>query len=141
MLQSAQQTDYIQALALKESGNTAYQSAEYQLALKHYSQIFVFLGMNPPMNMNMMMGSGASTKHVAPRPPPRDPMQRQIDDLRLSAFNNMAAVYCKMGKWKDCKEKCSRVLQHDDQNIKALFRRGMAHRKLNALKMAKCDML
>ena len=36
---------------------------------------------------------------------------------------------------------CAQVLQHDDQNIKALFRRGMAHRKLNALKMAKCDML
>merc|ERR1711994_653626 len=68
-----------------------------------------------------------------------DPMQRQIDDLRITAFNNMAAVYFKMGKWRECKAKCTRVLEDDNQNIKALYYRGMAHRRMRLVKSAKSD--
>merc|ERR1712233_209716 len=102
------------------------------------------IGMNPCMNMSQMMGQGQA-QNAAPKNPnlpqaSKDPLQQRTDELRLTAFNNMAAVYAKMGKWDDCKDKCSRVLKHDDKNTKALFRRGMAHRKLNLYELARADL-
>merc|ERR1712113_1209047 len=86
------------------------------------------------------MGQGGSPPNPATPSSTKDPLQQKTDELRLQAFNNMAAVYAKMNKWDDCKEKCSRVLKVDDKNTKALFRRGMAHRKLNLYELARADL-
>merc|ERR1712154_302822 len=83
---------------------------------------------------------GSSGAPPDPSSKSKDPLVAQTDQLRLTAFNNMAAVYSKMGRWDDCKEKCSRVLKHDEKNTKALFRRGMAHRKLNLFELARADL-
>ena len=102
------QSDYDQALALKDSGNTAFKNGDFKVALKNYSRIFMHIGMNPCMNMSQMMGQGGSKNPDLPQAS-KDPLQQKTDELRLTAFNNMAAVYAKMGKWEDCKDKCSRV--------------------------------
>merc|ERR1719445_2320745 len=86
-----------------------------------------------------MMGSGGAPPDPATKS--KDPLQVQTDQLRLTAFNNMAAVYSKMGKWDEAKEKCTRVLKHDEKNTKALFRRGMAYRKLNLYELARADLI
>ena len=106
------QSDYEQAFDLKQKGNACFKTGDLKGALKHYSRIFMHIGMNPCMNMSQMMGAGGN-----PNPNPqsktpqqkKDPLQQQTDELRLTAFNNMAAVYAKMNKWDDCKEKCARV--------------------------------
>merc|ERR1712173_188232 len=98
-------------------------------------------GMNPCMNMSQMMGQGGAPPNPSTPQSTWDPLQQKTDELRLTAFNNMAAVYSKMGKWEDCKEKCTRVLKHDDKNTKALFRRGMAFRKLNLYELARVDLM
>merc|ERR1719464_2127981 len=90
-----------------------------------------------------MMGGGGGGGGGAPSAAPqkeKDPLVVKTDQLRLTAFNNMAAVYSKMGKWDEAKEKCSRVLKHDEKNTKALFRRGVAHRKLNLFELARADL-
>lgn len=132
------QGDYDQALALKDAGNAAFKAGDLKGALKNYSRIFMHIGMNPCMNMSQMMGGGGAPPDPAAKS--KDPLQQKTDELRLTAFNNMAAVYSKMGKWEDAKEKCSRVLKHDDKNKKALFRRGMALRKLNLYELARVDL-
>eukprot|EP00486_Rosalina_sp_Unknown_P000484 CAMPEP_0201565890 /NCGR_PEP_ID=MMETSP0190_2-20130828/5314_1 /ASSEMBLY_ACC=CAM_ASM_000263 /TAXON_ID=37353 /ORGANISM="Rosalina sp." /LENGTH=312 /DNA_ID=CAMNT_0047983903 /DNA_START=115 /DNA_END=1053 /DNA_ORIENTATION=+ len=132
------QADYDQALALKDAGNAAFKSGDFKGALKNYSRIFMHIGMNPCMNMSQMMGGGGAPP--AQNQQSKDPLQQKTDGLRLTAFNNMAAVYAKMGKWDDCKDKCTRVLKHDDKNTKALFRRGMAQRKLNLYELARADL-
>jgi len=132
------QADYDQALALKDAGNAAFKGGDLKGALKNYSRIFMHIGMNPCMNMSQMMGGGGAPPDPASKS--KDPLQQKTDELRLTAFNNMAAVYSKMGKWEDAKEKCSRVLKHDDKNMKALFRRGMAFRKLNLYELARADL-
>merc|ERR1719410_1065938 len=86
------------------------------------------------------MGSGGAPPSSATPQKAKDPLVAKTDLLRLTAFNNMAAVYSKMGRWDDAKEKCSRVLKHDEKNTKALFRRGMAHRKLNLYELARADL-
>merc|ERR1719229_1039550 len=88
-----------------------------------------------------MMGSGGAPPSSATPQKAKDPLVAKTDLLRLTAFNNMAAVYSKMGRWDDAKEKCSRVLKHDEKNTKALFRRGMAHRKLNLYELARADLI
>merc|ERR1712087_231186 len=98
------------------------------------------IGMNPCMNMSQMMGQGGAPPNPSTPSSTKDPLQQKTDELRLTAFNNMAAVYAKMQKWDDCKDKCTRVLKHDDKNTKALFRRGMAHRKLNLYELARADL-
>ena len=101
------QADYDEALALKDAGNTAFKAGDFKGALKNYSRIFMHIGMNPCMNMSQMMGGGGAPPD--PSAKSKDPLQQKTDELRLTAFNNMAAVYSKMGKWEDCKEKCTRV--------------------------------
>merc|ERR1719499_2049951 len=88
------------------------------------------------MNLSMMMGAKAPSNNATSS---HDQMEQKIDELRLTAFSNMAAVYFKMGKWRECKAKCTRVLQHDNQNIKALYYRGMVHRRLKSVQSAKSD--
>merc|ERR1712048_1011120 len=131
--------DYDQALALKDAGNTAFKEQDYKNALKHYSRIFMHIGMNPCMNMSQMTGQAQKNPNLPQAS--KDPLQQKTDELRLTAFNNMAAVYAKMGKWDDCKDKCTRVLKHDEKNTKALFRRGMAHRKLNLYEFSRADLI
>merc|ERR1719297_402232 len=92
------------------------------------------------MNMSQMMGQGGAPPNPSTPQSTKDPLQQKTDELPLTAFNNMAAVYAKMGKWDDCKDKCTRVLKHDEKNTKALFRRGMAHRKLNLYELARADL-
>eukprot|EP01083_Nonionella_stella_P199180 730576_1 len=133
------QSDYDQALDLKNKGNECFKAGNLKGALKNYSRIFMHIGMNPCMNMSQMMGGGGDPSAQVPKQQ-KDPLQQKTDALRLTAFNNMAAVYAKMNKWDDCKEKCSRVLKVDDKNTKALFRRGMAHRKLNLYELARSDL-
>eukprot|EP00483_Globobulimina_turgida_P000743 UN00743 len=133
------QSDYDQALDLKNNGNACFKSGDLKGALKNYSRIFMHIGMNPCMNMSQMMGQGGNPNPATPQQK-KDPLQQKTDELRLTAFNNMAAVYAKMNKWDDCKEKCTRVLKVDDKNTKALFRRGMAHRKLNLYELARVDL-
>merc|ERR1712003_418664 len=98
-------------------------------------------GMNPCMNMSQMMGQGGAPPNPSTPQSTKDPLQQKTDELRLTAFNNMAAVYAKMGNWTDCKDKCTRVLKHDENNTKALFRRGMAHRRLNAYELSRADLM
>eukprot|EP01084_Bolivina_argentea_P003303 6201_1 len=132
-------SDYTAALALKDGGNSAFKQGDYKGALKHYSRIFMHIGMNPCMNMSQMMGQSGNP-NPSTSSSTKDPLQQKTDELRLTAFNNMAAVYAKLGKWDDVKEKCTRVLKHDDKNTKALFRRGMSYRKLNLYELARVDL-
>jgi len=129
-------SDYEDALKLKEQGNEAFKKGNNQEALKCYSRIFMYLGMNPRSNISNFTGQANPS---APRP--KDPLEAKCDELRLNGFNNMAAVYAKMNNWQDCKEKCNKVLDLEANNAKALFRRGQAQRQLGSYELARSDLL
>jgi hypothetical protein len=100
------------------------------------------IGMNPCMNMSQMMGGGPAAgtgAGPASAAAKKDPLQMKTDLLRLTAFNNISAVYAKKGNWEECKQKCTRVLGHDDKNTKALFRRAKAYRNLGLYELARAD--
>ncbi len=76
--------------------------------------------MNPCMNMGAMMGKDPGKPkaknplvNLSPPLPLRfDSLKKKeekTDQLRITAFNNIAAVYARQEKWDECKEKCTRV--------------------------------
>lgn len=131
--------DYDQAMILKNKGNDAFKKQDYENALKYYSQILIHLGMNSRMSINQITNKNAVENPY--KKSSRSILQKKTDDLRLVAFNNMAAVYLKLEKYEQVIEKTSRVIDDDENNKKALFRRGMAHRKLGKLDEARDDLL
>lgn len=51
----------------------------------------------------------------------------QARELRKTCHLNLAAVKVKQGKWKEVVSNCSKVLEADGDNIKALYRRAQAY--------------
>ena len=145
------QLDYEIAIELKERGNTAYKNGmrqynndkvaaikEFRNALKYYSQILSYLGMNSQMSLRQVCTNNGGANPY--RQSTRTSLQKDIDSLRLVAFNNMAAVYLKTEEYEKAIDKTTRVLEEDANHKKALFRRGMAYRKTNQLHKALEDL-
>merc|ERR1719233_1766229 len=72
---------------------------------------------------------------------PLKKLRKESDSLRKTCFNNISAVYAKMGEWDKSLEKSQKVLEMDDKNQKALYRCGVAYRNLREYEKAKESLL
>merc|ERR1719419_1112787 len=72
---------------------------------------------------------------------PLKKLRKDADMLRKTCFNNISAVYAKMGDWEKSLEKAQKVLEMDEKNEKALFRSGVAYRNMREFKKAKESLL
>ncbi|XP_063991057.1 uncharacterized protein LOC135169733 [Diachasmimorpha longicaudata] len=54
-------------------------------------------------------------------------MNKKIRELRTSLYNNMAMCQLKYNNYEHAIELCTKVLQRDENNVKALYRRGCAY--------------
>ncbi|CAK7339867.1 unnamed protein product [Dovyalis caffra] len=59
--------------------------------------------------------------------------------LRLSCYLNNAACKLKLGEYLEASRLCSKVLERDPRNVKALFRRSQAHLRTSELEKAEAD--
>merc|ERR1712228_739775 len=123
------------ALALKKEGNAFYKQNEFKQALKAYSQIFIHLGMNSSTNVSSIFGIENKNKENSEQ---MKLIRGKINELRLSAFNNMSMVQLKQGNFSKVIANCTNAIQSDAYNFKALLRRARAYRHLkdrqNAIK-------
>ena len=62
-------------------------------------------------------------------------------DLKLMCLNNMAACQLKLCQYEHCITNCTKILNREPKNVKALYRRGTAHLKLKNLEPAEVDFL
>merc|ERR1719419_378744 len=77
------------------------------------------------------IGAGAiNRKEEGDEDDPLKKLRKDADTLRKTCFNNISAVYAKMGDWEKSLEKAQKVLQMDEKNQKALFRSGVAYRNM-----------
>lgn len=53
--------------------------------------------------------------------------KKKISDLRLNLYNNMAMCQLKCNNYDHTITLCTKVLQKDENNVKALYRRGCAY--------------
>merc|ERR1719419_2039756 len=72
---------------------------------------------------------------------PLKKLRKESDILRKTCFNNISAVYAKMGQWDKSLEKAQKVLEMEEKNQKALFRSGVAYRNMKEFEKAKESLL
>ncbi len=77
----------------KESGNSWYSSQRYNYALKRYQKVLEYL--------KDTEGEGEE--------PNDDKMEQEVNDIRLSIYSNMAAVYLETKEFKLAEENCNKV--------------------------------
>jgi len=63
-------------------------------------------------------------------------MEKLIRELELSAHKNLSLCYVKTGKYLTCVEQCKTILDIEPNNVKILFRIGLAQLKLDMLSEA-----
>merc|ERR550534_2998709 len=84
------------------------------------------------------IGGGAiNRKEEDEEADPLKKLRKDADMLRKTCFNNISAVYAKMGDWEKSLEKAQKVLEMDEKNQKALFRSGVAYRNMREFEKAK----
>jgi tetratricopeptide (TPR) repeat protein/uncharacterized protein (DUF2384 family) len=64
----------------------------------------------------------------------------QSTSLRTSCYANLASCYLQLELWNDCILACNAVLKEDENNRKALYRRGQALAGLNRVEEAVNDL-
>jgi len=135
---------YREALALKEEGNIAFKKGELKLALKNYSRMLIHLGMKPTFAMSSLGLEGGAINRNEEKDSEDDPLKKlrkDADELRKTCFNNISAVYAKLGDWIKSLEKAQKVLEMDEKSVKALFRVGVAYRNMKEYDKAKESLL
>lgn len=133
--------DYDAALKLKQEGNTFFKSKDYQNALKSYTQIFIHIGMNPMADVQAVLGALSNDTNT--KQSVSDDVKQiklKIDELRLSAFNNMSMVYLKQNNYKKAIEHSTKAIKCSHYNFKARLRRARSYRHLKEIKKAKNDL-
>jgi len=104
----------------KEEGNRLFKEEKYDEASKAYSKALDYF----------KESWGFS-----------DQEKKEADDVKLPCFLNLAAAQLRLKEYSECVVNCHKALDIDSSNIKALFRKGQAHSRMNEFEKAKSDFL
>lgn len=67
-------------------------------------------------------------------------LESNINNLRLVLYNNMAGCQLNRKNYEHAVSLCNKILNKEDNNVKALYRRGVAHGNLKDLEKAVADL-
>ncbi len=70
----------------------------------------------------------------------RDSALRLIVDIEIPVCLNLGLSYLKLGKHHHAINYCSQALDKDEDNEKALYRRGVAFMKIGELRRSRLDL-
>lgn len=107
------------AVNLKEMGNNAFKEGDLATAARHYRR-----GANQ-INRKINKANAG---------------EDQVKQLLLTLHSNLSMVCFKQKKYKVSREAAAKALAIDPNHVKALYRRGVAHRELGDLDSAKEDL-
>ncbi|XP_036145842.1 FK506-binding protein 59 [Monomorium pharaonis] len=107
-----------QAKMQKDKGTKYFTSDKLNLAIKAYQKIFKYL-------------NGESGFE--------DDLKKEKDSLLIAGHLNLALCYLKTNENLLARDECTKALELDPQNEKALFRRGQAHLGLSSPEIAVND--
>ena len=105
----------------KKNGNEKFTSSDYTAAAHRYSNALKYL---------ITIGSHVSGAEAS-----------EVRLLKTACYLNLAAAQLKLGLPHHVISNCSKVLAVDENNCKALFRRGQAHCAMNEFELAEVDLL
>ncbi|EAR82877.2 tetratricopeptide repeat protein (macronuclear) [Tetrahymena thermophila SB210] len=107
----------------KNKGKEAFQKQNYQAAVKHYSKALLAL--------QFLIKDGQIKQ--------KEQMVKFIEDIEIPCNSNLSICNLKLKEYKQCIHFASKVIENDPNNIKCLYRRGMAHLYLNEFDDARND--
>ncbi|XP_055809233.1 70 kDa peptidyl-prolyl isomerase-like [Solanum dulcamara] len=103
---------------IKSEGNELFKDGKFQYASRKYEKASKFIQFNHSFNNDDKC---------------------RANTLRLSCYLNNAACKLKMGEHQEASKLCSKVIDYDPCNVKALFRRAQAYLRINELEKAEID--
>ncbi|KAA3480328.1 peptidyl-prolyl cis-trans isomerase FKBP62-like [Gossypium australe] len=102
----------------KEEGNALFKAGKYERASKRYEKAFRFIEYDSSF---------------------LDEEKEQAKLLKVTCNLNNAACKLKLKDYKKAKKLCTEVLELDDRNVKALYRRAQAYMELVDFDLAEAD--
>ncbi|KAK8332615.1 hypothetical protein V6Z11_A10G152300 [Gossypium hirsutum] len=102
----------------KEEGNALFKAGKYERASKRYEKAFRFIEYDSSFS---------------------DEEKQQAKLLKVTCNLNNAACKLKLKDYKKAKKLCTEVLELDDKNVKALYRRAQAYMELVDFDLAEAD--
>jgi tetratricopeptide (TPR) repeat protein len=106
------------AVGLKEEGNQQFQKGDLDQAARAYRR-----GVNA---LNKIKGSSSNDE--------------QTKALKVTLYTNWSTVTYKAQKYRVSLEMAGKAVAIDGNNVKALYRRAMAHRQVGNLELARTDL-
>jgi len=103
----------------KDEGNQYFKEGKYKDAIKSYDQALYFF------------------EHVFPKSDSED--FELVNQCKLPIFLNQAACHIKEQNWSDARICCEKSLDIDENNVKAIFRRGQAFQGAGNYQKARQD--
>lgn len=97
------------AFAIRSSGNHFFKGGDFPEARRKYKKATKYISL-----LREAMGSTT------------DEQEKKIRDVEVPCCLNLAAAQIKMRDFVNAKRECDKVLEIDEHNPKALFRRGQA---------------
>ncbi|XP_024521648.1 70 kDa peptidyl-prolyl isomerase [Selaginella moellendorffii] len=107
-----------EATVRKDEGNVLYKAGKFARASKKYEQALKFIDYDSNFS---------------------DDEKKQAKALKVSCNLNNAASKLKLNEFKDAIKCCSKVLELESQNVKALYRRAQAYTRTADLDLAEFD--
>ncbi|PAN36313.1 hypothetical protein PAHAL_6G273400 [Panicum hallii] len=102
----------------KEEGNTLFKLGKYARASKRYEKAAKYIEYDSSFS---------------------EDEKKQSKQLKISCNLNNAACKLKLKDYKQAEKLCTKVLELDSQNVKALYRRVQAYMQLADLELAEAD--
>ncbi|ONM03151.1 peptidyl-prolyl isomerase [Zea mays] len=102
----------------KEEGNALFKSGKYARASKRYEKAAKYIEYDTSFS---------------------EDEKKQSKQLKISCNLNNAACKLKLKDYKEAAKLCTKVLELDSQNVKALYRRVQAYIQLADLELAEAD--
>lgn len=106
------------AVGVKHKGNQYFKAGQHQQAVIQYQRIVTWL--------EMECGSGSE-------------QQKRTQDFILTSHLNLALCYLRIKDFSQVVENCNKVIELDQCNEKALYRRGEARLHRNEFSLAMAD--
>lgn len=112
------------ALKYKESGVSLYKESRYVDAFHKFSKACkILITLEPIADLELNKS-----------------LENNINTLRLILYNNLAGCHLARENWEYVIELCNKILAKDENNVKALYRRGVAFGKLGNIEKAVPDL-
>jgi len=117
------------ALKMKEQGTEAFKQGDFATAVNRYEDGAEYITFNPS-------GHGDDDDEDMDQSASSGPTALSDEDkaLAIALLNNCAMARLKLGDAMPAKFDCTKVLQYDPKNVKAMFRRAQAELALHNFK-------